>query len=130
MLRSKTITFCKVLILLLVIHSCTPTSKITYLNDSQLKEWDVSPIPPKHRLEIGDILMVKVISGNAESNDLFNIEPPPRESTIFLVLITFPVNAENKVLSIGSLDAKITVKVFSSLLMVVSSFLSLILCFT
>ena len=34
---------------------------------------------------------------------------------LFLVLITFPVNAGNKVLSIGSLDAKITVKVFSSL---------------
>jgi len=49
-------------------------NKITYLNDSQIGEWDVSPIPPKHHLEIGDILMVKVISGNAESNDLFNIE--------------------------------------------------------
>ena len=48
--------------------------KITYLNDSQLGEWDVSPIPPKHHLEIGDILMVKVISRNEESNDLFNIE--------------------------------------------------------
>ena len=35
--------------------------------------------------------------------------------TIFLILITFSVNAENKVLSIGSEDAKITIKVFSSL---------------
>ena len=34
---------------------------------------------------------------------------------LFLVLIAFSVNAENKVLSIGSTDAKITVKVFSSL---------------
>ena len=34
---------------------------------------------------------------------------------IFLILITFSVNAENKVLSIGSEDAKITIKVFSSL---------------
>ena len=49
-------------------------SKITYLNDSQLGEWDVSPIPPKHHLEIGDILMVKVISRNEESNNLFNLE--------------------------------------------------------
>jgi len=56
MLRLKTITFFKIIILLLVIHSCTPTSKITYLNDSQLTEWDVSPIPPKHHLEIGDIV--------------------------------------------------------------------------
>jgi len=34
---------------------------------------------------------------------------------LFLVLITFSVNAENKVLSIGNADAKIIVKVFSSL---------------
>ena len=74
MLRSKTITFCKVLILLLVINGCTPTSKITYLNDSQLKEWNVSTIPPKHHLEIGDIILVRVISRNEESNNLFNLE--------------------------------------------------------
>ena len=49
-------------------------NKITYLNDSQVGEWDVSPIPPKHHLEIGDVLMLKVISRNQESNDLFNIE--------------------------------------------------------
>lgn len=48
--------------------------KITYLNNSQLGEWDVSPLPPKHHLEIGDILMVKVISRNEESNNLFNLE--------------------------------------------------------
>ena len=34
---------------------------------------------------------------------------------LFFFLITFSVNAENKILSIGSVDAKITVKVFSSL---------------
>ena len=34
---------------------------------------------------------------------------------LIFILITFSVNAENKVLSIGSLDSKITVKVFSSL---------------
>lgn len=74
MLRLKNITFFKIIILLLVIHSCTPTSKITYLNDSQLTEWDVSPIPPKHHLEIGDIILVRVISRNEESNNLFNLE--------------------------------------------------------
>ena len=34
---------------------------------------------------------------------------------IFFILLTFSVNAESKVLEIGSPDAKITVKVFSSL---------------
>ena len=34
---------------------------------------------------------------------------------LFFILIIFPVNAENKALSIGNVDAKITVKVFSSL---------------
>ena len=34
---------------------------------------------------------------------------------LFFFLITFSVNAENKILSIGSNNAKITVKVFSSL---------------
>tara|TARA_B100000287_G_C20614914_1_gene773621 strand:+ start:915 stop:1625 length:711 start_codon:yes stop_codon:yes gene_type:complete len=48
--------------------------KITYLNESSLTEWDISKIPPKHQLEIGDILMVKVISRNEESKDLFNLE--------------------------------------------------------
>ena len=74
MLRSKTITFFKSILLILVINGCTPTSKITYLNDSQLTEWDVSPIPPKHHLEIGDIILVRVISRNEESNNLFNLE--------------------------------------------------------
>ena len=74
MLRSKTITFFKLILLILIINGCTPTSKITYLNDSQLTEWDVSPIPPKHHLEIGDIILVRVISRNEESNNLFNLE--------------------------------------------------------
>ena len=34
---------------------------------------------------------------------------------IFFILLTFSVNAENKILSIGDSDAKITIKVFSSL---------------
>ena len=58
----------------IIIQGCTPINKITYLNDSQVGEWDVSPVPPKHHLEIGDILMVKVISRNEESNELFNLE--------------------------------------------------------
>ena len=74
MLKLKFIIFIKLFILFLVLESCTPMNKITYLNDSQLGEWDVSPIPPKHHLEIGDILMVKVISRNEESNNLFNLE--------------------------------------------------------
>ena len=74
MLQLKVSTFIKLLVLLLIIQGCTPMSKITYLNYSQSGEWDVSPIPPKHHLEIGDILMVRVISRNEESNNLFNIE--------------------------------------------------------
>ena len=58
----------------MIIQGCTPMKKITYLNNGQIGEWDVSPVPPKHHLEIGDILMIKVISRNGESNDLFNIE--------------------------------------------------------
>ena len=34
---------------------------------------------------------------------------------LFFILMTFSVNAENKILSIGSSDAKVVVKVFSSL---------------
>jgi len=74
MLNPRVISFIKLLVLFLILQGCTPMSKITYLNDSQLGEWDVSPIPPKHHLEIGDILMVKVISRNEESNNLFNLE--------------------------------------------------------
>ena len=34
---------------------------------------------------------------------------------LFFILLTFSVNAENRILSVGDSDAKITVKVFSSL---------------
>ena len=74
MLKLKVSSFIKLLFLFLILQGCTPMSKITYLNDSQLGEWDISQIPPKHHLEIGDILMVRVISRNEESNNLFNIE--------------------------------------------------------
>lgn len=70
----KTILIFKIFLICIIIQGCTPMKKITYLNDGQVGEWDVSPIPPKHHLEIGDILMIKVISRNEESNDLFNIE--------------------------------------------------------
>ena len=74
MLQLKAKSFIKIVVLILILQSCTPMSKITYLNNTQLGEWDVSPVPPKHHLEIGDILMVKVISRNEESNSLFNLE--------------------------------------------------------
>ena len=74
MLKLKIGSFIKLLVLFLILQGCTPMSKITYLNDSQLGKWDVSPVPPKHHLKIGDILMVKVISRNEESNNLFNLE--------------------------------------------------------
>ena len=64
----------KFFLLLTLVASCTPMKKITYMNNSHTDEWDISPIPPKHHLEIGDILMVKVISRNEEVNKLFNIE--------------------------------------------------------
>ena len=67
-------------------------NKITYLNDSQLGEWDVSPIPPKHHLEIGDILMVKVISRNEESNNLFNLEANPNNANTALTAANLYLN--------------------------------------
>ena len=63
----------KIFIVLILVQSCTPMKKITYLNNESGK-WNISPIPPKHQLEIGDVLMVKVISRNEELNNLFNIE--------------------------------------------------------
>jgi polysaccharide export outer membrane protein len=77
--------------------------KITYLNDSQVGEWDISPIPPKHHLEIGDILMIKVISRNAESNDLFNINETntnsvnPRLTAATLYLNGFTISQEGTI---------------------------------
>ena len=69
MLNLNNSLFFKLLILFLIIQGCTPMSKITYLNDRKLDTLDISPIPPKHHLQIGDILMVKVISRNEESNE-------------------------------------------------------------
>ena len=70
----RIISIFKIFLIFIVIQGCTSMEKITYLNNSQAGEWDISPVPPKHHFEIGDVLMVKVISRNGESNDLFNIE--------------------------------------------------------
>ena len=74
MVQLRISSFIRLLILCLIIQGCTPSSKIPYLNDSQTGEWDVSPMPPKHHLEVGDIILVRVISRNEESNNLFNLE--------------------------------------------------------
>ena len=92
MLQLKVSTFIKLLVLLLIIQGCTPMSKITYLNDSQSGEWDVSPIPPKHHLEIGDILMVRVISRNEESNNLFNLESNTNSANSILTAANLYLN--------------------------------------
>ena len=92
MLSIKINAFIKLLILILIIQGCTPMNKITYLNDSQLGEWDVSPIPPKHNLQIGDILMVRVISRNEESNNLFNIETNTNSSNPTLTAANLYLN--------------------------------------
>ena len=89
---TKAISILKVLLIFMIIQGCTPMNKITYLNDSQLGEWDVSPIPPKHHLEIGDILMVKVISRNEESNNLFNIESNANSSNPTLTAANLYLN--------------------------------------
>ena len=98
----KKIPILKIFLILVIIQGCTPMKKITYLNDTQVGEWDVSPVPPKHHLEIGDILMVKVISRNAESNDLFNIENNINSSNPILTaanlyLNGFTINQEGTV---------------------------------
>ena len=102
MLKLKFSSINKILIVLIVVQSCTPMKKITYLNKNQNSEWDVSPIPPKHHLEIGDILMVKVISRNEESNNLFNIETNtnsgnPTLTAANLYLNGFTINQEGNI---------------------------------
>jgi len=102
MLKLKFSSINKILIVLIVVQSCTPMKKITYLNKDQNSEWDVSPIPPKHHLEIGDILMVKVISRNEESNNLFNIESNtnsgnPTLTAANLYLNGFTINQEGNI---------------------------------
>ena len=111
MLKSKFHLFLNLLVLIVLIQGCTPMDKITYLNNSQLGEWDVSPIPPKHHLEIGDILIVKVISRNEESNNLFNLETntnsaDPKLTAATLYLNGFTISQE------GTIDIPNVGKVF------------------
>ena len=92
MLNLRVSSFIKFIVVFLILHGCTPMNKITYLNDSQLGEWDVSPIPPKHHLKIGDILMVRVISRNEESNNLFNLETNTNSSNSILTATNLYLN--------------------------------------
>ncbi|MBT5859414.1 MAG: hypothetical protein HOH88_06045 [Flavobacteriales bacterium] len=72
----KNINFQNIVFILLssILFSCTSISKITILNDSDQNEWNVSPTPPKHSLEIGDVLVVKVLSFDEETTNFFNVE--------------------------------------------------------
>jgi polysaccharide biosynthesis/export protein len=70
-INSQNIVF---ILLISILFSCTSISKITILNDSNQNEWNVSPIPPKHSLEIGDVLIVKVLSFDEETTNFFNVE--------------------------------------------------------
>ena len=54
--------------------SCTPMKKITYLNESLQSEWSISPSPPQHYLEMGDVLVVKVLSFDEETTNFFNVD--------------------------------------------------------
>ena len=92
MLQLNAKSFIKIVVLILILQSCTPMSKITYLNNTQLGEWNVSPVPPKHHLEIGDILMVKVISRNEESNNLFNLEANTNSANTVLTAANLYLN--------------------------------------
>lgn len=74
MIRNLFRTFFKTLILFTVFFSCTPMKKITYLNGTTDNEWNVNPIPPAHYLEIGDILVVKVLSFDEATTNFFNVD--------------------------------------------------------
>ena len=74
MKRNLLNTFFKTLIVFTLFASCTPMSKITYLNSGSDNEWTVNPIPPEHHLEIGDILVVKVLSFDEATTNFFNVE--------------------------------------------------------
>ena len=73
MIKVKLTNLLKVLVIAFFLSGCTSMNKITYVNNSTLGEWDTSPIPPKHHLEIGDNLMVRVISRNQEIDNIFNL---------------------------------------------------------
>ncbi len=111
MLKQKSSILLISCIVFLLMQACTPINKITYLNNKNTQEWDVSSIPPKHHLEIGDILMVKVISRNEELNNLFNIEtntnsPNEKLTSANLYLNGFTISQE------GTIDIPNVGKVF------------------
>lgn len=60
--------------ILSITFSCTPMKKITFLNDGVESEWNLGTTPPKHSLEVGDILVVKVLSLDEETTNFFNVE--------------------------------------------------------
>ena len=92
MLQIKIPSFIQLLVILFLIQGCTPMDEITYLNDVQKNDWEIAKIPPKHQLEIGDILMVKVISRNEESNNLFNLEANPNNANTALTAANLYLN--------------------------------------
>ena len=67
------IYFYSFLSILFFFIGCTPINRITYMNENRLGEWDTSPIPPNHLLEIGDNLIVRIIIRDDELNSTFNI---------------------------------------------------------
>ena len=50
------------------------------MNENTLGEWDTSPIPPNHLLEIGDNLIVRIIIRDDELNSTFNINNNTNDS--------------------------------------------------
>ncbi len=63
------------ILLIFLLCSCTSMNKITYLNKkSQQLEWNLNPKPPKHYIEEGDNLVVKIYVNNEEINNSFNLE--------------------------------------------------------
>ena len=102
MLKSEYYVLLKLLILFVLIQGCTPMDKITYLNNNEIGNSQTSPKLHKHHLEIGDILFVKVISRNEESNNLFNLETNTNSTnqnltTATLYFTGFTINQEGTI---------------------------------
>ena len=73
-MKGNHLVLASLILFTILISSCTPMNKITYLNEGLDNEWNISPTPPKHSLEIGDILVVKVLSFDEETTNFFNVE--------------------------------------------------------
>ncbi len=92
-----------IFIISLLLFSCTSMDKITYINNSTLGEWDKSPMPPKHHIEIGDNLMIRIIVRNDEVNEMFNMENNsnsnnPTTTAANLYLNGYTVNQDGSIL--------------------------------